>query len=106
MSRKYDWPVLIAEQAESGLTQAEFCRRRGIDPRYFSQRKGQLRRAGQKPRHSSGRAVAKKAPAGFVRARPAAGTGAMLELRIAAGVLRFGADTDPGYVAKLVAALS
>lgn len=47
-----------------------------------------------------------KASRAFVRARPPASSAAMLELRMASTVLRFGEDTDPAYVARLVAALS
>ncbi|MFN3712214.1 MAG: IS66 family insertion sequence element accessory protein TnpB [Alcanivoracaceae bacterium] len=48
MSKKYDWPVLIAAQVESGLTQAEFCllERSQFDPALFvfcNQRRNQLK---------------------------------------------------------------
>lgn len=34
--------MLIAEQHESGLTAAEYCRQRAVNPKYFSLRKKQL----------------------------------------------------------------
>ena len=36
--RKYDWPTLIAEFKESGLTQSAFCEARALNPKYFNQR--------------------------------------------------------------------
>lgn len=37
--RKYDWPVIIEEFEQSGLTQLQYCENKGINPRYFSQRR-------------------------------------------------------------------
>ncbi len=44
MSRrsKQDWQELIEEQASSDLTAAAFCRKKGINAKYFSLRKSQL----------------------------------------------------------------
>ena len=39
------WRELIAEQAKSHLTATAFCKARGINPKYFSLRKGQLSKA-------------------------------------------------------------
>lgn len=36
-----EWQALIAEQAQSGLTQAAFCAERGVNPKLFSLRKTQ-----------------------------------------------------------------
>ena len=36
-----EWQTLIAEQAQSGLTQTAFCAQRGINPKLFSLRKTQ-----------------------------------------------------------------
>ena len=97
---KYNWPALIAAHAKSGLTQAAFCRREGIDPRYFSLQK--TRRA----RDSHVVPSVKAKP--FVQARPAASavsTSAILELRVGTLLLRIPTGTDPRYVAALVAAL-
>lgn len=105
MSKKYDWPALIAAQEDSGLSQAEFCRQHGIDPRYFSLRKGQLRRKDAEP-GDSGQAAKADASQAFVRAVPAGSSPAEVELTLTCGVLRFGEGTDPAYVARLVAALS
>ena len=37
--RKYDWPALLEEFEQSGLTQAQFCLDKGINPNYFSQKR-------------------------------------------------------------------
>ena len=96
MRKKYDWPALIAAQAESGLTQAEFCRQQELDASSFSLNKRRL----------AGQADAGK-PQAFVRAvsRQSSAT-AMIALSVGGVSLRFGSDADPAYVAKLVAALS
>lgn len=106
MNKQYDWPALIAAHAESGLTQAAFCRERGIDPRYFSQRKGQLKRASQAPSAAPVKPRPDNGSQAFVRAMPAASGPAVLELTVACGLLRFREGTDPAYVARLVAVLS
>jgi hypothetical protein len=36
------WLSLIQEQQRSGLSATTFCKKRGIDPKYFSLRKNQL----------------------------------------------------------------
>ena len=40
---KSDWLALIEEFEHSGVTIAEFCRERAINPKYFSLRRRQLR---------------------------------------------------------------
>lgn len=37
--RKYNWPVLLEEFENSGLTQTQFCKDKNINPRYFSLRR-------------------------------------------------------------------
>jgi len=39
---KADWRKLIEDQQSSGLSAAQFCRERSINPKYFSTRKKQL----------------------------------------------------------------
>lgn len=39
---KTQWKELIDEQALSGFSAAEFCRRKSINPKYFSTRKRQF----------------------------------------------------------------
>jgi hypothetical protein len=41
---KAQWQALIQEQQSSGLIAAEFCRRQGVDAKYFGLRKKQLAR--------------------------------------------------------------
>ncbi|WP_019605888.1 IS66 family insertion sequence element accessory protein TnpA [Teredinibacter turnerae] len=33
---KYNWPQLFADYEQSGLSQTEFCKQHGINPKYFS----------------------------------------------------------------------
>lgn len=40
---KEQWQVLIQAQATSGLSATEFCKQRGLNDKYFSLRKQQLR---------------------------------------------------------------
>lgn len=42
---KSDWLALIEEFEQSGLTQAEFCAQRGLNPKYFSLRRMKLKAA-------------------------------------------------------------
>lgn len=102
MSRKYNWPALLAAQAQSGLTQAEFCRQNNVCAKYFSLQKSGAAKA-------KGDAVGPGKSDQFVRAVPRmkpVPSPSMLTVSIGAVSLRFGSDTDPAYVAKLVAALS
>ena len=41
---KEEWQELIAEQAQSGLSAATFCRERGVNAKYFCLRRKQLSR--------------------------------------------------------------
>jgi len=54
------WLALIEEQKLSGLTQTKFCEEKGINPKYFSLRRSQLK--------TGRRLVATKPPA-FVAAQ-------------------------------------
>ena len=40
-----EWLNLIQEYEASGLPQTEFCRGKGLDPKYFSKRKAALKKA-------------------------------------------------------------
>ena len=40
-----EWLNLIQEYQASGLSQAEFCRRKGLDSKYFSKRRSGLKKA-------------------------------------------------------------
>jgi hypothetical protein len=46
---KADWARLIEAQIGSGLSAAEFCRRKRLDPRYFSLRKRRYRQLDVEP---------------------------------------------------------
>ena len=41
---KQQWLDIINEQQQSGLTAAQYCRNNGIEQKYFSTRKGQLKK--------------------------------------------------------------
>ena len=43
---KEQWRELIADQQSSGLSAVAYCRQHGINPKYFSTRKSQLRNVG------------------------------------------------------------
>ena len=102
------WRGLLERWRASGLSQAEFCRQRGIPISKFAWWKRRLSAGGaagpvQRARPS------RKGPHGgaFVPvqivAAPAAGE---LELTLRGGrVLRFGVDVDAGKLAVIVAAL-
>ena len=47
------WQALFAEHQASGLTQAQFCKQRGLCPKYFGLRRKQLMSTKQKGLHSS-----------------------------------------------------
>ncbi|RLA42817.1 MAG: hypothetical protein DRR06_13600 [Gammaproteobacteria bacterium] len=42
---KVQWLDIIQEYKTSGLPQTEFCRSKGLDPKYFSKRKAELKHA-------------------------------------------------------------
>lgn len=102
MSRKYDWPSLLEAQAKSGLTQTAFCRQNNVCAKYFSLQKSRAAKARgseAKPGKSDG----------FMRALPPAKpvpSTSMLSVSLGSVSLRFGSDTDPAYVARLVRALA
>lgn len=101
MRAKYDWAVLVAEQARSGLTQKAFCAQRGIHPVSFSQARRKLL-----ARRSPAREIV-SAPKQFVRVMPSTSAGAArLELSFGALTLRFDPVTPPAVVAALVEALA
>ena len=89
------WRVLLRRWKDSGLSQAEFCRRRGIAAWKFSWWKRRLSGAGAVP---SGSFV----PVQVV----AAASSRELELTLGGGrALRFGADVDAEKLAAIVAVL-
>lgn len=102
MSRKYNWPALLEAHASSGLTQTEFCRQNNVCAKYFSLQKSRAAKA-------EGGAMGPGKSDRFVRAVPQlkpVASPSILTVSVGPVSLRFGSDTDPAYVAKLVAALS
>jgi hypothetical protein len=102
MSRKYDWPALLEAHAKSGLSQTAFCRQNNVCAKYFSLQKSRAAKA-------KGGAGKPDKSDRFVRAVPQVkpvASPSMLTVSVGSVSLRFGSDTDPAYVAKLVAALS
>ena len=40
--RKYNWPELLSEFEDSGLTKTQFCNDQNINPKYFSLRRSKM----------------------------------------------------------------
>jgi len=89
--RKYDWPALLQEYADSRLTQAQFCQNKGINAKYFSLRRARLLRQSQND---------------FIKVEvsPANHSGSVL-FRFSGGELCFDTSVDPHYIATLIRAL-
>ena len=102
------WRGLLERWRASGLSQAEFCRRRGIPISKFAWWKRRLSAGGaarlvRRARPGREAAVDCSFIPVHVVAAPAAGE---LELTLRGGrVLRFGVDVDAGKLAVIVAAL-
>jgi len=60
--RKYDWPALLKEFAQSGLTQTQFCLNKDINPKYFSQK----RKGSKAPEDTGFTKVNVQAPSGII----------------------------------------
>ncbi len=95
-NKKYHhWPTLLKAFDESGLTQAQFCQERNINPKYFSTRRRQLL---GKEKNS------------FIKVKldkpEKAENPSSLSLRLPSGELHFTASVSPSYIASLVRALS
>jgi hypothetical protein len=86
------WQALIDEQAQSGLTAVEFCRRRGINDNYFSLRKNSLLRVEPKS-------------AGFAVARVTASL-SMIEVKTGHAVIHIPASQPAVWLADFVKALA
>ena len=77
------WLGLFQAQVESGLSATQFCRRRGINPNYFFQRKGEL---GRRPEASVEKA------AGFVELKPQLPVAGTVECTPSMGMNLWGAS--------------
>ena len=110
------WSGLVAAWAGSGLSQAEFCRRRGIHGGTFAWWKRQLRRAdaGAVPGVAATSGPSKRqarpsrrAPARFVEVRLSGASSAwMYEVVLAGGrSIRVPAQFDPRVLGQLIAAV-
>lgn len=91
------WLGLFQAQIESGLSATQFCRRRGINPNYFFQRKGEL---GGRTLASNGKA------AGFVELKPPLPVAGALEIQFGEVSLSLPASASPGWVATLMRELA
>ncbi len=95
--QKYDWPVLLQEFTDSGLTQAQFCAERHINAKYFSLRRVKL--------------LKEKQPA-FVRVKVSPSSSSdhaiqkALVLRFPHVELCFDTSIDPVYISQLIKASS
>ncbi len=86
------WRALIDEQAQSGLTAVEFCRRRGISDKYFSLRKQSLLKEEPKSKH-------------FAVARITASM-STIEVKTGHAVINIPASQPAGWLADFVKALA
>ena len=104
------WRRLLSEWEQSGLSQAEFCRRRGLKAVDLAWWKRRLRGSEGTPRAGGRRVTRSARRAAFVElALPAdAGrVGVGYELVLPSGAcLRLPGDFDPERVARLVQALA
>jgi len=100
MSRAYrtkeQWLALFAEFENSEQRQTDFCAERGIDPKYFSARKHQLRN---------------KKQSDFVQVKPqplssSGFNGASVVLRMQSTELIFPLSVEPRWLAQLVKELN
>ena len=87
-----EWLSLFQAQLDSGLTATQFCRRQGIDPNYFCQRKGRFGR----DRELAGKAV------GFVQLKPPAPVVGTFEVRVGEVCLSLPVGASPNWVAALI----
>ena len=85
------WCELIAEQAQSQLTATAFCKARGINPKYFSLRKGQLTKA---------------APSStFVRVQTPPPATHIIEIATGAATLRIPSGVPTQWLADMIKAI-
>ncbi len=91
------WQGLFQAQAESGLSATEYCRRRGINPNYFFQRKSELC---QKREASNLKA------AGFVELKLPVPVAGEVELHFGPVSLSLPANASPCWVATLIRELA
>jgi hypothetical protein len=103
------WRRLLGAWEQSGLSQAEFCRRRGLKAVNLAWWKRRLRASGDRPRADRQRVTRSVGRAAFVElALPSqTGRGGLdYELELPSGAcLRLPGDFDPERVAALVRAL-
>jgi hypothetical protein len=104
------WQRLPGQWAQSGVSQAEVCRRRGIKAVNLARWKRRLRGRPGRPRGGRQRATRSAGRAAFVElALPsqAGRSGLGYELLLPSGAcLRLPDDSDPERVARLVQALA
>jgi len=117
--RAKDWAQLLSACEKSGLTQAEFCRRRGVKAVTFAWWKRRLRGVAERGRQRSGRSTATRgrreakftevmwpgrvfAGGAPIAARPESPSGGY-EIVFADGLLiRLPGDFDPEKVSQLL----
>lgn len=89
------WSRHVAVHKESGLSASEYCRRKGLDAKYFSIWRGRLSKEAEKP-------------ARFIRIRPAEASESakVLSIQTPGGYrLEVPEGTDGRYVQTILAAL-
>jgi hypothetical protein len=101
------WRTVLSECERSGLTQAAFCRQRGIKPVTFYWWKRRLMGAGENGRSTRGHRTAGGKGNRFVEVVMGESLpGQVYEVLVSGGrVIRLPGDFDPDCVARLVAAV-
>jgi hypothetical protein len=103
-TRRAQWQTVLEECRRSGLSQAEFCRRRGIPPGTLSCWKHKL--GGASARGARPAAVAVPARPGFVPVHLTAAWGGELEIALADGrQVRARGRVDPEWLGQVVRTL-
>ena len=86
-----EWLQIIEDQNNSHLTATEFCKNKGIDPKYFSLKKAKLKELKE---------VKPITP--FVKAHAPITTHTELSLSWAGADIHLPADTSPIWLAQLI----
>jgi len=95
---KEQWQPIVAQQSQSGLSAAAYCREHGINPKTFSLRKRQI---AQRPDSSAAHPRHAFVP---VKLNPGNPSGT-LTLQVGPALLRLPPDTDSRWLAHLLTAL-
>src|SRR5207245_5723410 len=100
---RVEWESLVTELERSGQSIAQFCARRGLEPRTVQWWRWKLRRAGSMI--ATPAASIRLVPVDVIESAGTADGGAPIEIACGDFALRVAVGTEPAYVASLLAAL-